>query len=112
VDFRRGRIYLPAEDLERFDVEANELGAAETSAPLRQLLEFEVERARRLIDEGAPLVGQLRGRARVAVAGYVGGGRAALDAIAAANYEVLRSAPRASRTRRMLAALRVYGGGS
>jgi phytoene/squalene synthetase len=73
------------------------------------LLAFEVERARRLFDEGAPLVGQLHGRARIAVAGYVGGGRAALDAIAASNYDVLpdaRRAPRRRRVRQTLAALR------
>ena len=108
-DFRRGRIYLPAEDRERYGVERADLGAESTSAPVRRLLAFEVERARRLLDDGAPLVGHLHGRARIAVAGYVGGGRAALDAIAAANYDVLPTAPRATRRRRLrqtLAALR------
>jgi squalene synthase HpnC len=111
-DFRRGRIYLPAEDLERFGVNADELGAEEASAPLRQLLQFEVERARRLLDEGAPLVRRMRGRARIAVAGYVGGGRAALDAIADASYDVLPRAPRASRARRLRATLGAFGGGA
>jgi hypothetical protein len=44
---------------------------------------FEIDRARAMLDDGAPLVGTLRGRARLAVAGYVGGGRANLDALAA-----------------------------
>jgi squalene synthase HpnC len=108
-DFRRGRIYLPAEDRNRYGVERADLGAESTRPRVRRLLAFEVERARRLLDEGAPLVGQLHGRARIAVAGYVGGGRAALAAIAASNYEVLPAAPRATRRRRvreMLAALR------
>ncbi len=39
--------------------------------------------ARRLLDEGAPLVRQLRGRARLAVAGFLAGARVALDAIEA-----------------------------
>ena len=55
--------------------------AARPAAELRELMAFEVARARALLDEGAPLVGRLGGRARLAVAGYVGGGRAALDAI-------------------------------
>jgi phytoene/squalene synthetase len=38
-------------------------------------------RARGLLDDGAPLVRQLRGRARLAVAGFLAGGRAALDAL-------------------------------
>ena len=111
-DFRRGRIYLPAEDLERFGVDADELGATATTAPVRELLEFEVERARRLLDEGAPLVGRLRGRARIAVAGYVGGGRAALDSIAAANYDVLAGAPRATRIQRLRRTLEAFRGRS
>ena len=108
-DFRRGRIYLPAEDRERYGVQRADLGSKSTSAPVRRLLAFEVERARRLLDDGAPLVGQLRGRPRIAIAGYVGGGRAALDAIAGANYDVLPAAPRATRRRRArqtIAALR------
>lgn len=38
--------------------------------------------ARQLLDDGAPLVRQLRGRARLAVAGFLAGGRAALDGLA------------------------------
>src|SRR5262249_51984367 len=85
-DFARGRVCLPAEDLARFGVTHAELGASETGAALRELMAFEVARARRLLDEGAPLVGTLRGRARFAVAGYVGGGRANAEAIALAGY--------------------------
>jgi 15-cis-phytoene synthase len=105
-DFRNGRIYLPAEDLARFGVEPADLGAAHASAAVRELLAFEVDRARRLIDEGAPLVGTLRGQARVAVAGYVGGGLANADAIAAAGYDVLGGPPKAGNARRAAAAAR------
>jgi squalene synthase HpnC len=99
-DYRAGRIYLPAEDLARFGVAPTALAGAVATAPLRRLLAFEVTRASRLLDEGAPLVGRLQGRARLAVAGYVGGGRAALAAIATADYDVLAGAPRAGRARR------------
>lgn len=99
-DAARGRIYLPADDRERFGVTHDDLLASHASAELRALLRFEVERARALLDRGAALVGTLRGRARVAVAGYVGGGRAALDAIEAVGYDVLPAAPTASRAHR------------
>jgi squalene synthase HpnC len=100
-DFRRGRIYLPAEDRERFGVEPADLRAPVPSEALRNLMKFEVDRARRLLDEGAPLVKTLHGRARLAVAGYVGGGRAALDAVEAAGFDSLREAPRAARGQRL-----------
>jgi squalene synthase HpnC len=104
-DYRNGRIYLPGQDLDRFGVQEAELGAPHASEGLRSLLAFEVERARRLLDEGAALAEHLRGRARLAVAGYVGGGRAALQAIAACGFDVLADAPRASRSRRVVATL-------
>ena len=108
-DFGRGRIYLPAEDRRRFGVEPADLRTASAGAPLRELLFFETGRARRLLDEGAALVGTLRGRARIAVAGYVGGGRATFDAIERAGFDVLGSTPRATgaqKARRSLKTLR------
>jgi squalene synthase HpnC len=107
-DARRGRVYLPAEDLARFGVEPSDLVGAHAGEPLRRLLAFEVERARALLDEGAPLVGSLRGRARLAVAGYVAGGRANADAIAAAGYDVLPGAPKATGASRLRATARTY----
>lgn len=99
-DYCRGRIYLPREDLARFGVAPTDLGATSASERLRSLLAFEAERTRALLDTGAPLVRLLRGRARIAVAGYVGGGRAALHAIETARYDVLAEDARAGRARR------------
>jgi squalene synthase HpnC len=110
-DYRRGRVYLPGEDLARFGVVAEDLGKLATGAPLRELMAFEVARAQTLLDEGAPLVGRLRGRARLAVAGYVGGGRANAGAIVAAGYDVLAGPPRARKAARARTILRTLGGG-
>ena len=102
-DFAAGRVYLPAEDLARFGASTAALADVHASGPLRQVLAFEVARARALLAEGAPLIDELRGRARLAVAAYVAGGRAALEAIERARWDVLGGAPRASRSRRLLA---------
>ena len=93
-DYRRDRIYLPGEDLERFRVDEHELGAYAASSALRRLMAFEVARARRLLAEGAPLIRTLRGRPTFAVAAFVAGGRSALAAIERAGYDVLGSSPR------------------
>jgi squalene synthase HpnC len=102
-DHRRGRVYIPAEDLARFGCEESELAAAHASPSLQAVLAFEVDRARRLIGDGLPLLGMVRGRARLAVAAFAGGGSAALDAIERSGYDVLPGAPTASRTRRLAA---------
>jgi phytoene/squalene synthetase len=56
---------------------------------LRRLVAFETTRARGLLASGHPLVADLRGWCRVAVAGYVAGGEAAVDAISRAEHDVL-----------------------
>jgi squalene synthase HpnC len=98
-DFQAGRIYLPARDLAEFGCTEADLTAPSATDGFRRLMKFECERAWALLDAGAPLVGTLRGTARVAVAGYLAGGRAALAAIAAADYDVLAATHRPARTR-------------
>ncbi|MGD0453797.1 MAG: squalene synthase HpnC [Solirubrobacteraceae bacterium] len=102
-DLARGRVYLPAEDLRRFGCAESELAGDHASGPLREVLAFEVARARALLADGAPLIAQLRGRPRLAVAAFAAGGRAALDAIERARYDVLAGPPRAGRARRAAA---------
>jgi len=101
-DTARGRIYLPAEDLARFHCTNAELAAAHAGGPLRSVVAFEVARAHALLDEGAPLIDELHGRSRVAVAGFLAGGRAALDAIESAGYDVLAGPPQVPRARLLL----------
>lgn len=98
-DLRAGRIYLPATDMRTHGCTEGDLAARIAPPQLRRLIAFEVARAAGLINSGAPLVSQLRGAARVAVAGYIAGGRAALAAIAAANYDVLAATPKPAKTR-------------
>lgn len=85
----RDRVYLPADDLERYGVTEAQLRAATTSRELRRLLAVEVDRAATLLGSGGLLVRRLRGWARVAVAGYVAGGRATVDALRRCDFDVL-----------------------
>ena len=93
-DAANGRVYLPADDMDRFGVDAEDLGAPVASASLRGLVAYEASRARAMLEGGRGLVASLRGPARLAVAGFVAGGLANLDALEAAGFEVL------SRTRK------------
>jgi len=92
-DRRAGRVYLPQEDLAAFGVAEAELDGTVVSPALRRLMLFQITRAAELLDSGAPLVGLLRGWARLAVAGYLAGGRAALDALRRAHGNVLAGPP-------------------
>jgi squalene synthase HpnC len=94
-DFSNGRIYLPAEDLDKFGVTTEDLGQPTANSKVRDLMAFETRRAATMLDDGAKLIGTLRhGAARLAIAGYVAGGRAALKAIADAGFDPLKATPR------------------
>jgi phytoene/squalene synthetase len=132
-DFARDRVYLPQEDMKAFGCTERDLEPAAhpasatgpgTPACVRELMRFETERAGRLLDEGAALIGTLHGWARLAVAGYVAGGRATLAAIAAARtagdgrpaapargrggFDVLGVTPRPGRARTAAGLIRAY----
>jgi squalene synthase HpnC len=106
-DLERGRVYLPAEERERFGVSEADLALAPAPDRVRALMLDVVDRARALLDRGAPLVHSLRGRPRLAVAAFVGGGYAALDAVRATGGDVSAGAPKATRAARGRASLAV-----
>ncbi|MCX5381397.1 squalene synthase HpnC [Streptomyces sp. NBC_00091] len=97
-DLGRDRIYLPAEDMRRFHVAEADLKAPSAGASVRALIAFEADRTRGLLNEGTPLVGSVHGRLRLLLAGFVGGGRAALRAISAAGFDVLPGPPKPTRS--------------
>ena len=99
-DARRGRVYLPADELARSGCSDDDLLATAASPALRAAVLAETARARELLDSGATLAATLRGRVRVAVAGFAAGGQAVLDAIEHAGGDVLaqRCRPRPDRT--------------
>jgi squalene synthase HpnC len=96
-DVRRGRVYLPQEDMDRFGCRESDLLAAATPESLRRVIALEVARSRALLAGGRPLIDSLRGWARLAVAGFVAGGLAAADAIERASFDVLPATRRPRR---------------
>jgi phytoene synthase len=106
-DYRAGRIYLPQRDLAGFGVAEAELAAAAASPALRRLVAAEARRAAELLDSGRPLVASLRGWARLAVAGYVAGGRTALMTLADSGFDPLGRAPRPAAVRTAVEAVRL-----
>ena len=99
-DYRKGRIYLPLEDMEAFGYTENELAGDVENGAFRELMAFEVERAEGLFREGAPLAGTLTGPARLDVALFTRGGMAVLEAIRKQDYRVLGRRPALSRARK------------
>lgn len=93
IDWAKGRIYIPLEDLARFGVSEAAIGAATVDAPFQALMRFEVERARALMLSGAPLARRLPGRIGFELRMIVQGGLRILERIERAQYDVFRHRP-------------------
>ena len=100
-DLERGRVYLPAEDLERFGVGRADLAAAQASPAVAELLAFEVERARSHYRAAEPGIELLAPSSRpcIRVAFDLYGG--ILDEVERAGYQVLASRVAVPRHRRL-----------
>lgn len=67
-DWQVGRLYLPAEDLARFGVDADAIAAGHNTAAWQALMRFQIERNRRLYAEAMPGIGYLHADGRFAIA--------------------------------------------
>ena len=93
IDAARGRIYLPQEDLARFGVSEAQLQVHSCDGAWRELLAFEVARARALMLAGSPLGRALPGRIGLELRLIVAGGLRILEKIEAVHYDVFRRRP-------------------
>ena len=93
IDWDKSRIYLPLEDLHRFGVGEEQIDARRVDDRWRALMAFEVQRARSMMLEGAPLALHIRGRLGWELRLIVQGGLRILEKIEAVGYDVFRARP-------------------
>ena len=96
-DYAMGRIYIPMEDLARFGCSEEQLARGVSTDAFRELMRFEVGRARELFRRGLELVDTLDGHLKLDVALFSLGGLKVLDAIERQDYDVLRRRPKVSK---------------
>jgi squalene synthase HpnC len=97
IDWTKGRVYLPQEDLKRFGYSEDELSRGEVNDAFQRLMKFECARTRGLFERGLPLADRLTGAARFDVRLFSRGGMRVLDLIERAGYDVFRRRPKLTR---------------
>ncbi len=97
VDWGKGRVYLPEDDLQRFGVSESQIAAGRCNQPWSQLLEFEVARTRALLESGRPLTRALPLRLGLELKFILAGGLRILAAIDAVRGDVFRRRPKLRR---------------
>jgi squalene synthase HpnC len=97
VDWAKGRVYLPQEDLARHGVTEAQIAAARCDDGWRSLMRFQTGRARALLESGRPLTRALPWRLGLELAGVLAGGHRVLDRIEAVDGDVFRHRPQLAR---------------
>ena len=110
VDWKKGRIYLPLEDLRRFGVSEAQIAEGSFNRQFGELMHFEVERARQWFELGLPLVKMVNRSLALDLELFSRGGLAILEAIKKQGYNVLARRPSLSRIQKAGLALRAVAG--
>jgi len=100
-DFAKGRIYLPLEDLRRFGVGEEAILNSENTQAFREMMKFEVGRAREWFGQGMPLVGKVNRELAIDIELFSRGGMEILNAIERQGYAVLGRRPAISKARKL-----------
>lgn len=98
LDFNKGRIYYPQDEMEKYQVTEKMFELNENNLNLQKLVRFNVDRARLLFNEGKKILKFLKGRLKLEVNWTVRGGEAILDRIAKNNFDVLNKRPALRKT--------------
>src|SRR5258707_9078754 len=101
VDFGKGRIYLPLEDLRRHGVAVKDIADRKASPEFIELMKFEVQRAREWFERGLPLVGKVNKELAIDLELFSRGGQEILNAIERQGYAVLGRRPVITKTRKL-----------
>jgi len=106
VDYGKGRIYLPLEDLRRFGVSGEDIAQRRATPQFVAMMKFEVERARDWFARGLPLVKMVNRELAIDLELFSRGGQEILNAIERQGYDVLRARPAISKSRKLMLVLR------
>src|ERR1700688_2512585 len=101
TDFAKGRIYLPLEDLRRFGVGEEIIRGNDNISAFREMMKFEVERAREWFAQGLPLIARVERELATDIELFSRGGQEILNAIVRQDYAVLGRRPSISKARKL-----------
>ena len=93
IDWKKDRVYLPADEMAHFGVSEAHIRDARCDTAWRDLLSFQIDRARSMMHAGAPLGRLLPGRMGLEIRISIQGGLAILDKLENANCDMFGHRP-------------------
>src|SRR5208283_5256797 len=101
VDYSKGRIYLPLEDLAKYGVSESDIAERQATPAFLQMIKFEVTRAREWFQMGLPLARMVDKRLALDIELFSRGGQEILNAIERQGHDVLKQRPVISKPRKL-----------
>lgn len=101
-----GRVYLPERDRRDFGYDDNDLIARRCTTEFKQLMRFQVDRARGYLERGRPLLDLVPRNMRVDIELFIEGGLAILRKIEAIDFDVWQERLRLSKREKLQLMLR------
>ncbi|HVZ18688.1 MAG TPA: squalene synthase HpnC [Terriglobales bacterium] len=101
VDWQKGRVYLPLEDLRRFKVTEEQIADRRFTPGFHDLMQFEVARTRDWFALGLPLSNRVDKELAIDIELFTRGGQEILTAIERQGYDVLKARPAISKSRKL-----------
>lgn len=93
IDWQKSRVYLPQDEMQRYSVRESDIAEQYMTPAWTDLLEFQCERAERLLRHGAPLVHALPGRLGWEIRLTIQGGLRILEKIRRVDGDIFRHRP-------------------
>ena len=93
IDFAKGRIYLPQDEMAKFRVDEAQIARGDSSGLWQPFMQFQIERTRKLLQAGAPLGKTLRGRIGLEMRMIIMGGETILRKLHKTRGDIFQNRP-------------------
>ncbi len=94
IDYQKQRIYLPQDELKRFNISEQQIAQGDTGGAWQLMMDFQIKRATRLLQSGAPLALKLPGRMGLEMRMIVAGGERILKQLHEVRGDVFQHRPK------------------
>lgn len=93
IDWKKDRVYLPQDEMAKYGISERQIALGQTLGPWRPFMLFQIERARKLLQAGAPLGKALPGRIGLELRMIIAGGETILRKLHKADGDVFHHRP-------------------
>ena len=93
IDYAKGRIYLPQDEMARFQVSDAQIAEQRCDSHFQGLMRFQIRRAREMMLAGAPLASELGGRISLEIRTTIQGGLRILEKLESSGCDMFRHRP-------------------